>query len=158
MVKKILILILILIPVFGVVLWYKSRPLVFPAYNIKLEGDIVAFGDSLVEGYGVSGDDNFVSILSSRIGETIVNAGKSGDTSMSALNRLERDVLSRDPRLVMVLLGGNDTLRRISQNKTFSNLAKIIDLIQENNAYLLCCFFRPVSKTYPLNSAENFYI
>ena len=51
--------------------------------------DIVAFGDSLVEGVGVSSPDkNFVSILSRKIGRPIVNLGVSGNTTGDGLARL----------------------------------------------------------------------
>ena len=74
---------------------------------------IIVFGDSLVAGRGARAGQDFVSVLSRRLGTTIVNAGQSGDTTGAALARLERDVLALNPRIVVVLLGGNDYLRRI---------------------------------------------
>src|SRR3989344_5244313 len=74
----------------------------------KQGSQVIAFGDSLVTGYGVKtiGDD-FVSLLEKRVGRKIINAGANGDTSASALGRIEKDVLAQDPRIVMVVLGGN---------------------------------------------------
>jgi lysophospholipase L1-like esterase len=73
-------------------------------------------------------------VLSRRLGTTIVNAGQSGDTTGAALVRLERDVLALNPRIVVVLLGGNDYLRRIPTKETFANLDSIVDQIREHGA------------------------
>jgi acyl-CoA thioesterase-1 len=95
---------------------------------------IVAFGDSLVEGRGATRDRDFVSVLSKRIGLPIVNAGRSGDTTRSALERVNQDVLARNPRVVIVLLGGNDFLRRIPREETFKNLTSIVARIRGRGA------------------------
>src|SRR5206468_2546588 len=79
---------------------------------------IVAFGDSLVEGHGATPGHDFVSVLSRRLGVPIINAGRSGDTAEAALSRLEQAVLARNPRVVIVLLGGNDFLRRVPREET----------------------------------------
>ena len=98
---------------------------------------IIALGDSLVEGVGASYDKDFVALLSVRLGVPIVNVGVGGDTAGTALDRLERDVLSRDPRIVIVLLGGNDALRRLPVATTFSNLGLLIDRVHEAGAGVL---------------------
>jgi acyl-CoA thioesterase-1 len=88
---------------------------------------VVAFGDSLVAGRGAPSGRDFVSLLSERLGVPIINAGHSGDTTRAALTRLDSDVLSRDPRVAIVLLGGNDYLRRVPIEETFDNLTEIVD-------------------------------
>ena len=95
---------------------------------------IVAFGDSLVEGYGATPGNDFVSLLSRRLGVPILNAGHGGDTTAAALSRVDRDVLSRDPRIVIVLLGGNDFLRRVPKEQTFANLSTIVERIRSKGA------------------------
>ena len=95
---------------------------------------IIVFGDSLVAGRGARAGQDFVSVLSRRLGTTIVNAGQSGDTTGAALARLKRDVLALNPRIVVVLLGGNDYLRRIPTKETFANLDSIVDQIREHGA------------------------
>jgi len=99
--------------------------------------NIIAFGDSLTAGEGSSDGHNFVSVLSKRIGVPIINAGHGGDTTRDALERLQRDVLSREPKLVLVLLGGNDALRGIPQKETFKNLEEIIDRIHTKGSCVL---------------------
>ena len=98
---------------------------------------IVAFGDSLVSGNGTSSGGNFVSVLSARLGVTIINAGRSGDTTSAALNRLQSDVLARDPRVVIVLLGGNDLLRGVPQTQRLANITQIVQRIRAAGAAVL---------------------
>jgi lysophospholipase L1-like esterase len=98
---------------------------------------IIAFGDSLVQGVGASPGRDMVSILSRRLGVPIVNAGRSGDTTGAALARLDSAVLSRNPRIVMVLLGGNDMLRRVPRATMFENLDAIVTRIRARGAAVI---------------------
>ncbi len=83
--------------------------------------DIVAFGDSLIQGVGASSvDKNLVSILSRRIGKPIINLGVSGNTTADGLNRLDQ-LDKYKPKVVILLLGGNDYLRKVPKETTFNN-------------------------------------
>ena len=99
----------------------------------KPAAQIVAFGDSLVAGVGT----NFVSLLSDRIGISIVNAGRSGDTTGSALNRLQSDVIARQPKVVIVLLGGNDLLQGLPVSQRVANIASIAQQIRSTGAAVI---------------------
>jgi acyl-CoA thioesterase-1 len=105
-----------------------------PVADTKL---IVAFGDSLYAGYGVSPQESFPSALQKALAgrgiATIVqNAGVSGDTSSAGLRRLAftLDGLTRKPDLFMVNLGGNDMLRGIDPKETRANLTSICTELQ----------------------------
>lgn len=104
---------------------------------------IIAFGDSLVAGRGASAGRDFVSVLSRRLRMPIINAGRSGDTSAEALERLDRDVLARDPRVVIVLLGGNDFLHKVPRQQTFANLSAIVDRIRQRGAAVVLVGINP---------------
>ncbi|MCH8820061.1 MAG: arylesterase, partial [Acidobacteria bacterium] len=78
--------------------------------------------------------NGFVAVLSNRLGHPIVNAGRNGDTTQTGLERLEQDVLSQDPRIVLLLLGGNDALRKVAVEETFDRLATMIDRIHQTGA------------------------
>lgn len=97
---------------------------------------IVAFGDSLVEGVGSSSGKDFISLVEKKVNTKIINLGKSGDTTTSALARMG-EVLSLDPGIVLILLGGNDVLRRTPQSETFQNLETIITKLQENDSVVI---------------------
>ncbi len=121
--------------VLGVWYFIDTEP---PVVDFPTAGqNIIAFGDSLVVGFGASPGNDFVSILPARLGHPIINAGRNGDTTQTGLERLERDVLSRDPRIVILLLGGNDTLRKVPVDETFDRLATIIDRIHQTGAAVI---------------------
>lgn len=98
--------------------------------------DIVAFGDSLVAGYGSTGGGGFVSILAKSIGVPIVNLGKDGDTTSSALARIN-SFDKYNPKVVILLVGGNDYLEQQSMTQAFANLGQIIEDIQSRGAVVL---------------------
>jgi len=138
----------ILIIIIGGFLSYRGRSYEVVNYPLK-EGSVVAFGDSLVDGVGSTRDNDFVSILSKMIGEEIVNLGVSGNTTAQGLLRID-EVLEKQPRLVLVLLGGNDVIRRISKDETFQNLSEIVTKIQDEGAAVLVLGIRGgiLSDTY----------
>jgi acyl-CoA thioesterase-1 len=97
---------------------------------------IVAFGDSLVRGVGSSEGGDFVSLVSAKIGRPIQNLGVPGDTTRDGLARLD-NVLAENPDTVIVLLGGNDYLKRIPREETFANLNTIVRRLQDSGAAVL---------------------
>lgn len=108
-----------------------------PITNYPSDGStIVAFGDSLVEGYGATEGNDFVKLLSNRIGRPIINLGRSGETTGEALERIDL-VIENDPKVVMVLLGGNDFLKRVPEDEVFLNLEKIIDTIHQSGSTVI---------------------
>lgn len=98
--------------------------------------DIIAFGDSLVEGVGATSGHDLVSLLSVKVGRPIINLGKSGDTTNDALARIN-SLDFYNPKVVLVLVGGNDYLKRIPRETTEKNLGKIIEHIQSRGAIVL---------------------
>jgi acyl-CoA thioesterase-1 len=95
---------------------------------------IICFGDSLTEGVGANSGEDYPSVLSRQIGFPVVNAGRRGDTTAQALERLSDTVLRRNPRLVIVLLGGNDFLRQVPRSESRKNLTEIVSRLQERGA------------------------
>jgi lysophospholipase L1-like esterase len=99
--------------------------------------NVIAFGDSLTEGYRMAPGETYPAYLAELIGRPVLNKGVSGETTGDALRRLERDVLEQDPRVVLVCLGGNDMLRRLSPDEQFANLRTIVERIQEKGALVV---------------------
>lgn len=89
---------------------------------------IIAFGDSLVAGYGAPEGSDFVTKLSEKIGIPITNYGRNGDTSAQGLARAR--ALSDRPDIVIILLAGNDALQKVSVAETKANLSALIELFQ----------------------------
>lgn len=99
--------------------------------------EVIAFGDSLVQGVGASAPEkNFVSVLSTQLGRPIVNLGVSGNTTADGVQRLG-ELDKYQPKVVMVLLSGNDRLRQIPQEQTLANLGTIIEYLQNKGAVVV---------------------
>ena len=95
---------------------------------------VLALGDSLTVGTGVSPEEAWPTLLASKTGWTVTNGGISGNTSSDALQRLPSLLERHNPVLVLVTLGGNDMLRRLPQEETIANLNKMIVLIKTHGA------------------------
>jgi acyl-CoA thioesterase I len=103
--------------------------------NLDSRGlNIICFGDSITFGYGVNPGEDYPTVLGQLMSSPVINAGVDGDTSFEALERLENDVLNKDPRLVIVEFCGNDFLRKVPRKNTIENLTLIIDRIQQKGA------------------------
>jgi len=103
--------------------------------NLNAPGEnIICFGDSLTFGYGANPGEDYPSALGKMIKLPVVNAGVDGDTTFAALERLDKDVLAKNPRLVIVEFCGNDFLKKIPKEDTLKNLSKIIERIQDKGA------------------------
>ncbi|WP_081972507.1 GDSL-type esterase/lipase family protein [Leptolyngbya sp. KIOST-1] len=98
---------------------------------------IVAFGDSITAGAGVGPEAAYPNQLSQTLDLPIVNLGRGGDTTGTALNRLPQEVIPANPWLVMVGLGGNDYLRQVPIAQTEENLRDIVTQLQQQGAIVV---------------------
>ena len=96
---------------------------------------IIIFGDSLIAGYGLVVEDNFVNQLKLKTIEskikdvTFFNSGVSGETSTGLLNRYKW-VLEDNYDGVIILIGANDALRGIDPSLTSQNIEKILSYLK----------------------------
>ena len=105
---------------------------------VTLRGNnIICFGDSLTFGTGAPRDKSYPAQLAEMIGQPVINSGIPGDTTDRALRRLERDVLSKSPRIVLITLGGNDLKNGVDKKTAFKNLKDIVDTIQARGALVV---------------------
>jgi lysophospholipase L1-like esterase len=103
--------------------------------NVGSKGkNIICFGDSLTFGYGANLQEDFPSLLAKMTDRPVINAGIDGDTTFTALNRLQSDVLSKDPYLVILEFCGNDFIKKISRDDTINNLREMIRCIQRQGS------------------------
>ncbi|KAB2860658.1 MAG: arylesterase [Bauldia sp.] len=102
---------------------------------------ILAFGDSLVAGFGLGSRDGFTAKLEAAleakgVKARIVNAGLSGDTSAGGLARLDW-ALEPKPDFAIVELGANDGLRGLDPAQTRANLDAILTKLKAKGVPVL---------------------
>lgn len=96
---------------------------------------IVAFGDSLTAGTGAGGpNDAYPAVLGRLIGRQVINSGIPGETTAEGLRRLPAVLAKHRPRLLLLCLGGNDTLRRLDRKLTAENLEALARMAQARGA------------------------
>lgn len=119
----------------------KRRP---PAEVISDRPKIVAFGDSLTAGLGLTEKESYPYLLQEKLNAEgykyeVVNAGVSGETSLGGLERIDW-VLEMDKVDILVLeLGANDLLRGVPVKNMKTNLDRIISRAKEKNVRVLLC-------------------
>jgi len=96
---------------------------------------LLAFGDSLIAGYGLPKKDGFSDQLQATLNHAgirlkVINAGVSGDTSAGGLSRIDW-ALGANPDAILLELGANDSLRGIDPAITKMNLQKILTKLQK---------------------------
>ncbi|MCZ2391211.1 MAG: arylesterase [Acidobacteria bacterium] len=125
-----------------------NRPLATP----KIERDrpkIVAFGDSLTAGFGLTEKESYPFLLQQMLERDgfdyeVINAGVSGDTSLGGLERVDWVLGAQNVRIMVLELGANDLLRGGSPAKMKENLETIIKKAEEKEVrVLLCGMFAP---------------
>ncbi len=102
---------------------------------------IVAFGNSLTAGLGVSPNHAYPAQLQNQLHAAgyhydVINAGVSGETTAGGLRRVPWILKSR-PSMVIVELGANDALRGHPLSTIESNLRHIIERLREGGAVVV---------------------
>ena len=110
-----------------------------PAHAV--ERVIVAFGDSLTAGLGVTPEDSYPARLQAKLraegyAYRVVNAGSSGDTTAGGLRRVDW-ALKNGPDIVIVALGANDALRGQDLASVRANLDAMVARFQKAGARVL---------------------
>ncbi len=104
-------------------------------------GVIVAFGDSLTEGYGFEPERAYPALLEQRLtakgyNYKVINAGISGETSSGALSRVDW-ILRLKPDIVVLETGANDGLMGINPVLVEQNLNRIVAKLQQNGVTVI---------------------
>ncbi len=120
---------------------------------------IVAFGNSLTAGLGVSPDQAYPARLQNRLREAgyhyeVINAGVSGETTAGGLRRLPWILKSR-PAMVVLELGANDGLRGQPLSAIASNLKTIIEGLREGGAVVVLAGMQ-IPPNYGLDYTTDF--
>jgi len=108
------------------------------------ERRILAFGDSLFAGYGLSPAQSYPAKLEAAlraqgINAVMTNSGVSGDTSAAGRQRLEFTLNAQEerPDLFILELGGNDLLRGLSPAETRANFTAMLDELKSREIPVL---------------------
>lgn len=101
---------------------------------------LLVVGDSLSAAYGVPSETAWVQLLRERLQGTglsnwnVVNASISGETTDGGARRLPELLEKNKPSVVIIELGGNDGLRGFPPNVIKSNLASMVESVQDSGA------------------------
>jgi acyl-CoA thioesterase-1 len=98
---------------------------------------VVFLGDSITHGHRLPRNVAFPYRVGQALGIDAVNAGISGDTTDGGLGRLERDVLARRPRVVVVGLGVNDAFGQRPPDDVVRNLRTITQRVRAQGAQVV---------------------
>jgi acyl-CoA thioesterase-1 len=112
---------------------------------------IVCFGDSITGVYYHTGGQrawcDMLGLALIRVYPNakleMINAGKSGHTTIEALKRIDKDVLSKKPQLVVIMFGMNDIVRLPAWDYG-DNLGKIIKQVRAAGAEPVLCTPNPI--------------
>src|SRR3954462_1219407 len=101
---------------------------------------IVALGDSLTAGFGLSRTQAYPALIGEKMREAginfeIVNAGSSGDTTAGGLRRLPAILRAHNHiDILIVELGINDAFRGVDIDQIRTNLQAIVDQVRARHA------------------------
>jgi acyl-CoA hydrolase len=107
----------------------KSKP---PHAALPQGATVLALGDSLTYGSGATQDTSYPALLALVSGWQVVNAGVPGESAAQGCARLPELIEEHRPQLVLVLLGGNDFLRRMPERGVVDALQSCVELARAN--------------------------
>ncbi len=125
--NKSIIFILTIISLAAVFLFWSGESARYPTGGTN----IVVFGDSIAAGVGASAGKDITGRLTTSLNTEVINLGVSGDTTGEALLRIEK-LIETDPKIAVIIVGGNDAIRKLPIEETFLNLEKIIVRLEEH--------------------------
>ena len=96
----------------------------------RLPGDavVLAFGDSLTFGTGAADNESYPAQLEPLVARKVVRAGVPGEVTAQALARLPGELDAHKPQLLLLCIGGNDFLRRLSKEQAAHNVREMVRL------------------------------
>lgn len=140
-------------------LYFVTMLIFFPVSgNAK---NLLVLGDSISEGYGVSREQAYPTLLQEKILKsgkkdwTVINSSVSGSTSASALGRLKWAIKNK-PQVLLLALGANDGLRGIKNSEMKKNLASTIEFAQSQKIQVVLAGMH-MPPNYGKEYTQNFH-
>ena len=120
-----------------------AKPLI-PPQAVLQNPKIVAFGDSLTAGFGLSEKESYPYLLQEKLKADgydyeVINAGVSGETSLGGLERADWVLEQENVKILILELGANDLLRGMPPSNMKENLDKIIRKAKAKKIEVLLC-------------------
>jgi len=132
--KVLLVILLILVSGFIYYQFIDVEPTIKP---MSPASTILAIGDSLTAGTGTTKANAYPQQLENISGYKVINAGISGNTSEQALKRLPQLLQTYNPKLVIILIGGNDFIKKSSIKNLQNNIESMIIQSQKSGAQVI---------------------
>jgi acyl-CoA thioesterase I len=98
---------------------------------------VLALGDSLTHGTGAASEAAYPAVLAGLTGWNVLNAGVPGDTAEQALARAPALLAQHRPALVLLGIGGNDLLRRLSEDALREHITRTVAACRDAGAQVL---------------------
>jgi dipeptidyl aminopeptidase/acylaminoacyl peptidase/lysophospholipase L1-like esterase len=116
----------------------------FAAHDVTAPVKVITLGDSITKGVrsGVTGEQTFAALLQSGLRKEglaaeVTNVGIGGERTDQALVRLEKDVIARQPHIVTIMYGTNDSYvdigrsdSRITAHQYRDNLVQLVERLR----------------------------
>lgn len=119
---------------------------VLASQTAQSSSSLLVLGDSLSAAYGMPPEDGWVRLLDQKLAQQTmqqlknvraINASLSGETTSGGLQRLPDLLAQHQPAYVIIELGANDALRGQNLIQTQTNLARMIELSQQQGAKVM---------------------
>lgn len=130
-------ILLVIIVIVGFNYFQSKQAVDMQSLSLPLDTKVLAFGDSLTAGHGVSREQSYPSVLGTLLHTEVINEGISGELSEQGLARLPALLEKYKPDILVLCHGGNDILRKKDLVKTKSNLLAMVELAQKKGVYVL---------------------
>jgi hypothetical protein len=122
-----------------------------PAPVVPAGSTTVGFGDSITYNSG----SWFRRVCRTGMLGRCVNAAARGDTTTRMLARVQRDVLARHPRTVLVMGGTNDMRQLETARATVARLGRIVRAVRAAGATAVLCAVPPSDDFFAENAKLN---
>lgn len=106
----------------------QTRPTDGSASMLPTGARVLAIGDSLTAGQGARREQAWPAGLARLTGWQVDNAGRNGDTSAGALQRLPGLLAATCYDAVLIGIGGNDMIRSVPRENTVDNIRQMLRL------------------------------
>jgi lysophospholipase L1-like esterase len=98
-------------------------------------------------------EKSWPALLQEKVTVEVINAAKGGETTTGALARIEKDVISKNPQIVIISLGGNDIIAGANDIITadITKFQTVVETMRDNLQAIIDKVKSPNRKLYLAN-------